>query len=60
MAERKKQASGWFARWRERRREAARRAGDIEARTREARRAGFGRPDGRGAGDGQGGPAGGM
>jgi hypothetical protein len=60
MAEPKKQTSGWFARWRERRREASRRAGEIQARAREARHAGSTRADGRGSGDGPTAGAGGI
>ena len=41
MAEPKKKSSGWFARWRERRREAGRRAAEIQARAQAARRANF-------------------
>ncbi len=60
MAEQKKKADGWLARWRERRREAGRRAAEIQGRTREARNAGTRRADGRGAGDGPGAGAGGI
>ena len=60
MAETKKRTTGWFARWRERRREAARRAGEIQSRT--ARRGNFGASKGGGLGSGDGpvGPGGGI
>jgi hypothetical protein len=60
MTDQKKRASGWFARWRERRRESARRAGEIQARSREVRRGNFDKAGSRGAGDGPGGGAGGF
>jgi hypothetical protein len=60
MSEPKKKSSGWLARWRERRREAGRRAAEVQARSQGARRANFDRGDGRGAGDGPVGPAGGI
>ena len=60
MAEQKKKSGGWFARWRERRRDAGRRAAEINARSQTVRRGNFARGDGRGAGDGPGGPAGGI
>jgi hypothetical protein len=58
MAEQKKKPGGWFARWRERRGEAGRRAAEIQARSQGARRANLDRGDGRGAGDGGGGVGG--
>ncbi|HEX6618910.1 MAG TPA: hypothetical protein VF024_04590 [Solirubrobacteraceae bacterium] len=62
MAETKKRTTGWFARWRERRREAALRAGEIQARSRTARRGNFGagKGGGLGSGDGPVGPSGGI
>jgi hypothetical protein len=58
MAEQKKKPTGWFARWKERRREAGRKAAEIHGRSRAMRNANFGKGDDRGAGDGPGGVGG--
>ena len=60
MTDQKKRASGWFARWRERRREASRRAAEIQARSRDVHRGNFDKAGGRGSGDGPGAGAGGF
>ena len=62
MTEAKKATKSRFARWRERRREASRRAGQIQARSGAARHDNFGsgKGGGLGSGDGPVGPSGGI
>jgi hypothetical protein len=58
MTDQKKRAGGWFARWRERRRTASRRAAEIQARSRDVHRGNFDKAGSHGRGDGPGGPGG--
>jgi hypothetical protein len=60
MADEKKKRTGLFARWKERRRAAGRRAAEIQGRTRAAREAGFERHGHGTGGDGPGGATGGF